>query len=117
MKTKVWIILLAAVLVVCAGLSVWLLWPSQADTVEVWFEGKLFGTYDLNEDRTFSVTTENTNNTIEIKNGKIAVTAANCPDQYCVKRGWCSGGAQIVCLSHGLVLKFRENNAIDSVSG
>ena len=117
MKTKIWIALLAVLLVICAGLSVWLLWPSQADTVEVWFEGKLMATYNLNEDTSFSVTTEKTTNTIEIKDGKIAVTSANCPDQYCVKRGWCSGGAQIVCLPHGLVLKFQKTDTIDSISG
>ena len=117
MKTKVWIILLAVLLVVCAGLSVWLLWPSQADTVEVWVDGKLMATYNLNEDTSFSVTTEKTTNTIEIKDGKIAVTSANCPDQYCVKRGWCSGGAQIVCLPHSLVLKFQKTDTIDSISG
>ena len=117
MKTKVWIALLAILLVVCAGLSLWLLWPSQADTVEVWVDGKLLRTLSLAEDTSFTVATDTATNTVEVKNGKIAVTAANCPDQYCVKRGWCSGGAQIVCLPHGLVLKFRENSALDSISG
>ena len=117
MKTKFWIIGLALLLIACAGLSVWLLRPTDATAVEVWVDGNLKDTYALNKDTSFSITTETSTNTIEIKNGKIAVTSANCPDQYCVKRGWCSGGAQIVCLPHKIVLKFTKAAAIDGISG
>lgn len=117
MKTKFWIIGFAVALIACAGLSIWLLRPTEANSVEVWVNGKLMDTYSLNEDTSFSITTDKTSNTIEIKDGKIAVTAANCPDGYCVKRGWCSGGAQIVCLPHKIVLKFVNTPALDGVSG
>ena len=117
MKTKLWIIGLAVLLVVCAGLSFWLLRPTQADSVEVWVEGKLLKTVSLAEDTSFTISSGNATNIIEVKAGKIAITDANCPDRYCVKRGWCSGGAQIVCLPHRVVLKFRSNPTLDSISG
>lgn len=117
MKTKFWIIGLAVLLIVCAGLSIWLLRPTEAASVEVWAEGKLLRTLSLSEDTSFTIISDTSTNTIEVKNGKIAVTSANCPDQYCVKRGWCSGGAQIVCLPHKLILKFTEESTVDGVAG
>ena len=117
MKTKFWIMGLVVVLIGCAVLSAWLLRPTEANSVEVWVDGKLTDTYSLSEDTSFTITAENATNTIEIKDGKVAVTAANCPDQYCVKRGWCSGGAQIVCLPHKIVLKFTNESVIDGISG
>ena len=36
MKTKLWILLLSVTLAVCLGLSLWLMWPSQASYVQVW---------------------------------------------------------------------------------
>ena len=117
MKTKFWIIGLTLLLVICAGLSVWFLRPTKATSVEIWVGGKLLKTVSLSENTSFTVTTEKFTNTIEVKDGKIAVTGANCPDQYCVKRGWCSGGAQIVCLPHQVVLKFLGKPAIDGISG
>ena len=47
----------------------------------------------------------------------MAVTEATCPDHYCMKRGFCDGGAQIVCLPHRLVLKFVGESEVDFVVG
>ena len=43
---------------------------------------------------------------IAVKDGKIAVTEASCPDHYCMQRGYCHSGAQIVCLPNRLVISF-----------
>ena len=117
MKTKVWIIILAAVLLVCIGLSIWILWPADAAAVEVWSEGKLIATLSLNTDRVYAVETEKGVNVVTVRDGKVAVTEANCPDKYCMARGWCSGGTQIVCLPNRLVLKFVGENPVDGVAG
>ena len=117
MKTKVWIGIIAGILVVCGALSLWLLRPTQAKTVEVWSEGKLVQTLSLAEDQTLTVETETGRNVITVKDGKVAVTEANCPDKVCMHRGWCSGGAQIVCLPNKLVLKFTGDNTIDGIAG
>lgn len=117
MKTKGWILLLVAVALLCGGLSIWLLRPTPADQVEIWSEGKKLQTLSLGEDAVVTVETDDGKNVVTVKNGKVAVTEADCPDGYCMKRGWCSGGAQIVCLPNRLILKFTGETTLDGVSG
>ena len=56
-------------------------------------------------------------NAVTVRAGKIAVTEANCPDQYCVKQGFCNSGEQIVCLPHKLVISFVGESEIDGAVG
>ena len=118
MKTRTWIILLAAVMVVCIGLSLWLLWPrEQAAAVKVISHGKLLTTLPLSEDTAFSVLSPGGSNVVTVQDGKVAVTQADCPDHDCMDRGWCSGGVQIVCLPNRLVLEFTGKASVDGVTG
>ena len=119
MKTKFWAAILAAVLLLCAGASVLLLSPGgEASAARILSGGKLVRTVDLGVDQEFTVTTEDGGyNIITVRDGKIAVTEASCPDHYCEDRGFCSGGAQIVCLPNRLVIEFTEEQEIDGVIG
>ena len=117
MKTKTWIMLLAAVLVVCLGLSAWLLWPREAQSAQVYSDGELLFTLDLRFDQTKTVHSQYGTNVITVRGGKVAVTQADCPDHYCMDRGFCSGGAQIVCLPNRLVIRFGGEPEIDAVAG
>ena len=118
MKTKYWAILLGSLLALCLGLSLWLLLPgADASSAEIWSDGKLLYTLDLGTDQTKTVVSQRGTNVITVKDGKIAVTDADCPDGYCMDRGFCSGGAQIVCLPNRLVIKFIGEQAIDGVAG
>ena len=118
MKTKYWIALFLALALVCGGLTVWLFTGNrEAAAAEIWSGGKLVKTVSLGEDQTFTVTFGDGENTVTVKDGAIAVTRANCPDQYCTHRGYCSGGAQIVCLPNQLVIKFVGEQTVDGVSG
>lgn len=117
MKTKVWMGVLAGIMVICGALSLWLLRPTQATAVEIWSEGKLIQTVSLAVEQTVTVDTENGTNTVTVSGGKVAVTEADCPDHYCMDRGWCSGGAQIVCLPNHLVLEFVGQGEVDGVAG
>ena len=118
MKTRTWIILLAAVLVICAGLSMWLLIPGQkAARAEIWLDGELYQTVDLSRDQEFLVRSDLGSNTVTVKDGRIAVTAADCPDHYCMQRGFCDGGPQIVCLPNRVVIKFTQGQEIDAAVG
>lgn len=117
MKTKSWAILLSVLLAVSLGLSLWLLRPQQAAYAQVWSDGKLIHTLDLNVDRVVEVKTNSGSNRIEIRDGQIAVTDADCPDHYCMDRGFCSGGVQIVCLPNKLVIRFVGATEIDGVAG
>ena len=118
MKNGIWIILIAAILVACLALSIFLLRPSgPAAYAEIWSEGKLLHTLPLAVDRQITVETQLGTNVITVKGGKIAVTEASCPDHYCMQRGFCSSGAQIVCLPNRLVIEFLGETEIDGISG
>lgn len=116
MKTKFWIMIFAGILALSSVLGLWLLRPSQANFAEVYCDGKLLLTLDLRVDREETLETEFGTNTLTVRDGKIAVTAADCPDGYCMQRGWCAGGPQIVCLPNRLVIKFTGESEVDAVS-
>ena len=119
MKTKTWIILIILVLALCLGLSLFLLPSGDPSThAEITSNGQLLRTVDLRIDQEFTVTTENGGtNVVTVKDGKIAVTQATCPDHYCMKRGFCHSGADIVCLPNRLVIHFTSAQEIDAVIG
>ena len=118
MKSKYWIILLTCVLLLCVGASFFLLRPGEASQwAEIWSNGKLVKTVHLLNDSIFTVESTYGTNIVTVKGGKIAVTEATCPDHYCMQRGFCSSGAQIVCLPNRLVIKFVGGQDIDGVSG
>ena len=118
MKTRTWILLLSALLGVCLGLSVFLLRPREADFAEISSQGQVIRTVNLRTDQEFTVTTpEGGYNVVTVRDGKIAVTQANCPDHYCTARGFCGGGTQIVCLPNRLVIRFLNRQTIDAVVG
>ena len=118
MKTRTWIMVLGLVLAICLGLSLWLMRPGKpAGQAQIWLDGELYKTVELNKEQEFTVTGPYGTNTVTVKDGKIAVTAADCPDHYCMQRGFCDGGAQIVCLPNRLVIKFVGEQKVDGAAG
>ena len=119
MKTKYWIALLGAMLLVCLGFSIPLLLPGEAATyAEIISEGRVLQTVDLRIDREIPVVNSKGGvNTVTVRDGKIAVTQASCPDHYCKHRGFCNSGAQIVCLPNALVIRFTGEQEIDIIVG
>ena len=118
MKSKYWILLFAVVIIACGALSLWLFRPGEAaGFAEIWSDGTLIKKVSLQEDQTFTVKGEHGTNVITVSGGKIGVTEADCPDHYCMHRGMCDSGAQIVCLPNRLVIKFVGGDAVDGVVG
>ena len=118
MKSKYWLMLLAGMLALCLGLSAWVLWPGEdAARAEIWSDGVLVRTVYLAEDGEYTVESRYGTNVITVKNGAIAVTSADCPDHYCMDRGYCRSGMQIVCLPNRLVIKFSGRQELDGISG
>ena len=114
MKTKAWILLFAAAAAVCILLSLPLFSQEQARFAKITSKGEPVKTVDLSIDQEFTVDGKNT---ITVKDGKIAVTWADCPDHYCMKRGFCSGGTDIVCLPNRLVISFLGEPEVDAAIG
>ena len=118
MKTKTWIAVLAAVFAVCLGLGIFLMMPDeQAELAEIYSDGELVKIVSLAVDQEFSVETERGTNIITVRDGKIAVTEADCPDHYCMQRGFCDRGTAIVCLPNRLVIEFAGQQAVDGAVG
>ena len=108
MKTRSWIVIFAVILAVCLGASFYFFSPGEASThAEITRQGQVVKTVDLQIDQDFTVDSENGGyNSITVKDGKIAVTQASCPDHYCMKRGFCNSGTEIVCLPNRMTIRF-----------
>ena len=119
MKTRTWIVLFCAVFQLCLILSIWVLQPREdAALAQITSGGKIVKTVDLRLDQEFTVETgDGGYNVVTVKDGKIAVTAASCPDHYCKDRGFCSGGVDIVCLPNKMVIRFLGEQEIDGIAG
>lgn len=118
MKTKYWVLILSLLLALSIGLSLFLLdGGAPADTVQILSRGKVLYTLSLNKDQAVTVETDLGRNTVTVRDGKVAVTEADCPDGYCMARGFCSSGPQIVCLPNRLVIQFTGSAPLDGISG
>ena len=119
MKTSYWMGLIAIALVLSLGLGLWLLRPQAPKSqVTVIQEGRVVTVLDLSRDQTLTFTNNNGGtNTVEIENGKVAVTQANCPDHLCISMGPKNSGAPIACLPNGLILSFDTEESLDGVVG
>ena len=118
MKTKYWIAILVAILVVSIGASVAFFLPGkEASVAEITSDGAVNRVVNLKADQEFTVPCPGGYNTVTVKDGKIAVTEASCPDQYCVRQGFCNGGRSIVCLPNKLVITFVGEQEIDGQIG
>ncbi len=119
MKTKIWIILIAAILAVSAALCLLLLFgQSPAASAQIKSGDKVVATLDLSVDQELVVTTpDGHSNTVTVRDGKISVTEADCPDHYCMQRGFRNHGTPIVCLPNKLVIIFLQEAEIDGLAG
>ncbi len=114
MKTRTWVVIFGILALVCAVGS-WVLFDqTPAGYAEILSRGEVVKTVSLAQEQEFTVAGKNT---ITIRDGSIAVTAAECPDGYCMKRGFCHGGMDIVCLPNGLVIRFLTDSDVDAVIG
>lgn len=119
MKTKYWLTAIGVLLAGCLGLTFFLFQPKEAAAqAQIRSGGQLIKTVDLGKDQTFTIRTEaGGENVICVRDGKIAVTQANCPDHYCMARGYCNSGAQIVCLPNQLTITFLGETEVDFALG
>lgn len=79
----------------------------QATKVIIEIDGQIVQELDLSKDvNGLRLETKHGFNTVEIKDGKVRVVEADCPDLLCVHTGWREHvGQLIVCLPHYFVVK------------
>ena len=123
LKTRTWLLLIAALAAVFALLS-WHTLTRRASgrVAEVVQDGKVLYAIDLDrvtQPYTFTVEgPEGGSNVVSVKPGDLCVEAADCPDKICVEQGWLEDRASpIVCLPHRLVIRLRgETRGPDAVA-
>lgn len=100
-------IILAAILSFC---GYHLLYSKNGDTVEITVDGTLIKTLPLKTDTSYTIQTEFGTNQLEIKDGSVNITEANCPDKLCVHQKTISKqGETLVCLPHKTVVSIRSS--------
>ena len=119
MKTRTWILIFTAILAVSLAAGLYFLTPGDASvTAQITRQGQVIKTVDLRINQMFTVESENGGyNVVTVENGKIAVTEASCPDHYCMMRGFCNSGTEIVCLPNKISIRFSGQQEIDAVVG
>ena len=117
MNNRFWMILIGALFALCLLLTLLPGTGKPAARAQIVSEGEVVAVVDLNMPQELTVSTQRGTNTVTVRDGKIAVTHADCPDQYCVRQGFCNSGAQIVCLPHRLVISFLADSDVDGAVG
>ena len=81
--------------------------------VDVYTNGELVATYPLDTDGEYSL--NGGTNIIKIKDGKVLMLDADCPDRLCVRWGEISeGGECITCLPNRVVVEIRGEGILVS---
>jgi len=93
---------------------------SQSPDVLVEVDGRPAYTFPVTVDKEVTVKGKSGEAVIEIKDKRVRISEAHCPNQICVKQGWVSRGV-IVCLPNRIVVivggKGRSEKNIDAVTG
>lgn len=98
-------LLLAGVALLCV-----LLFRKEGQTVKITVNQELFGVYDLSVDQEIDLP----HNKVIIKDGKVYMESADCPDHLCVKKGEIKyAGRSIVCLPNKVVVEISGAPADD----
>ena len=90
-----------------------LIFRTEGNTVKVTVDGKTFGEYSLNVDRTVEIKSEFGSNLLVIKDGKAYVEQASCPDGICSShRPIHYDGQSIICLPNKVVVLIDDQNTM-----
>lgn len=112
------IIVAAAVLVLCAVLflALYVFNSNTGNYVEIEQNGVVIHKMPLDINAVYNVESGGeVTNTVEVKNGSVSVTYANCPDQICVNhRPVNLSGESIICLPNRVVVSVVEADGRES---
>ena len=118
-----WDIILAVALLVIGGVFYLFIINSQTSAealVTVSVSGKQTEALPLDTDGEYIFDNTHYPFTLEIKNGQVRLTEAQCPDKYCQHTGWIRLTKQvIVCMPNQVSITIenpREENPVDSIT-
>lgn len=103
------VIFIASILVIAGILGLGFLISGQRshNTIRITVDGKEFGTYSLSKDQVIHI---GDTNVCEIKDGKVTMIEATCPDHYCMKqKAVDEHGGSIICLPNKVVIEGKDS--------
>ena len=117
LKKNDWI-LIAGILIIALLAILFMTWSKKEGAkVVVTVDKQIYKTLPLNEDTTLLIGEKTVDyNILEIKDGKVRMTEANCPDKICVEqRAIHYDHESIVCLPHKVTVEIRggEDSDVD----
>ena len=72
-------------------------------TIRIIVDGEKYGTYNLDEDQVIAI---GDTNVCEIRDGKVTMTEATCPDKLCMhQKAIDETGGTIICLPNKVVIE------------
>lgn len=78
---------------------------NKGNFATVYVDNKIYGTYSLEKDDVITIENNGELNVLDIKNGSIQMTEADCPGRDCVKMGAINKNNQsIICLPRKIVV-------------
>ena len=102
-------IFIASILVIAGilGLGFRISRQRSHNTIRITVDGKEFGTYSLSKDQVIHI---GDTNVCEIKDGKVTMIEATCPDHYCMKqKAVDEHGGSIICLPNKVVIEGKDS--------
>lgn len=114
-KKKELILTGAIVIIALMAMLFIFLTKEEGGVVVITVDGKVYETLPLDTDITLSIGEEpGPYNIIQIKEGKVTMVDANCPDKYCVKhRSIHYNHESIICLPHKVVVEIQGGDKSD----
>ena len=117
-SSKTWIVIFAALLVICAAAFLLLKRSgAQGTTAVIRVDGEIYDRIDLDAVAVaydMEIKTDYGYNILHIEHSGISVTESDCRDHICMKQGVVStAGVPIVCLPHRLTVEI-EGGDIDA---
>lgn len=103
-------IIMLFALVVFSGISLYFSATTRGAEAVVYLDGKEYGSYSLKQEKVIEIKQENGNyNLVQIKDSKVDMLDASCPDKICVKHySIDKRGENIVCLPNKIVVEIKN---------
>ena len=116
MKKKDMILIVAVLAISLISLAAIKMTQKDGKEVIVTVDGKEVYKTSIKKDQIYQIPEENGTNVMQIKDGKVTMIEATCPDHYCMKqKAVDEHGGSIICLPNKVVIE-GENTAEDSES-
>jgi hypothetical protein len=115
-----WDVSAAVIVCACIAASFTLLPGTEGSAVLVEVAGRTVEKLDIHEDREVTIRGEKGEMRVEVRDGRVRVVEADCPNRICVRTGWRSReGEVIVCVPNRTVIRIlgKENNEVGGITG